>query len=186
MCNKNAPSHGSKSKHSTLTAGLHIQSLIAWAVDGDIDTLMASLDLSAAIDFVNIGLLLKHLTIFSLPRDVIKMIDIWLLGHYFYVSLDGVNSYVHGLSVGMVQGFILGPILFSLFVSPLLDLAKITLFADDNYLLVWNTLYCMNKAFKSNQTWANPIKTRSFFLRHSEMPLKNTSRKYFVKLLLVV
>ena len=40
--------------------------------------------------------------------------------------------------MGMVQGSILGPILYSLFVSPLLDLAKIVLFAEDNYILTWN------------------------------------------------
>ena len=37
----------------------------------------------------------------------------------------------------MVQGSVLGSILYSLFVSPLLDLAKITLFTDDNYVMIW-------------------------------------------------
>ena len=32
----------------------------------------------------------------------------------------------------------LGPVLYAIFVSPLLDLTDITLFADDNYTLVWN------------------------------------------------
>ena len=32
----------------------------------------------------------------------------------------------------------MGPILYAIFVSPLFDLAKMTLFADDNYLLCWN------------------------------------------------
>ena len=37
--------------------------------------------------------------------------------------------------VGTVQGSILGPILYALFVSPLFDLTKMTLFADDNYVV---------------------------------------------------
>ena len=38
----------------------------------------------------------------------------------------------------MVQGSISGPILYALFVSPLFDLAKMTLFADDNYIIHTN------------------------------------------------
>jgi hypothetical protein len=87
---------------------------------------------------VNVELLLKRLEIIGLPPDVIEFISIWLRNRYFYVSVGGSNSYVHCSGVGTVQGSVLGPILYSLFVSPLLDLEKITLFADDNYILVWN------------------------------------------------
>ena len=130
--------HGFKPKHSTLTAGLQIQSLIARATDSDMSVLMASLDLSSAFDVVNVGLLLKRLEIIGFPPDVIELVSIWLRNRYFYVSVGGSNSYVHCSGVGTVQGSVLGPILYSLFVSPLLDLEKITLFADDNYILVWN------------------------------------------------
>ena len=37
-------------------------------------TLMASLDLSAAVDVVNVELLLERLEVIGLPPDVIKMI----------------------------------------------------------------------------------------------------------------
>ena len=40
--------------------------------------------------------------------------------------------------MGTVQGSILGPILYALFVAPLFDLAKMTLFADDKYVIRWN------------------------------------------------
>ena len=40
--------------------------------------LMASLDLSAAFDVVNIELLLKRLVIIGLPSDVTDLIGIWL------------------------------------------------------------------------------------------------------------
>ena len=130
--------HGFKAKHSTLTAGLKIQSLISRAVDDDMSALMASLDLSSAFDVVNVELLIKRLKIIGLPSDVIDLISVWLHERQFYVSLDGKNSFVHESGVGTVQGSVLGPILYSLFVSPLLDLVKITLFADDNYILTWN------------------------------------------------
>ena len=174
--------HGFKAKHSTLTAGLCIQSLIARALDGDMNVLMASLDLSAAFDVVNIDLLLERLRIIGLPPDVVELIDIWLVGRYFYVSIDGNNSYVRSSQAGTVQGSILGPILFSLFVSPLLDLAKITLFADDNYVLVWNKhiadlsiemsakLALIIKWFKDSGLKVNESKTELCLFHRKDQP----------------
>ena len=100
--------------------------------------LMASLDLSAAFDVVNVELLLKRMRIIGLLPDLVQLISIWLTNRYFYVSIDGGSSIIHKYNVGTVQGSILGPILYGIYVSPLLDLTDITLFADDNYALVWN------------------------------------------------
>ena len=71
----------------------------------------------------------------GLPTDMVMLIGEWLGSRFFYVSLDVGNSIIHRCGVGTVQGSILGPILYALFVSPLFDLAKMTLFADDNYVL---------------------------------------------------
>ena len=60
------PQHGFKNKHSTTTAGMQIQYLIARALDDDEYALMASLDLSSAFDVVNVELLLKRLRIMGL------------------------------------------------------------------------------------------------------------------------
>ena len=130
--------HGFKKKHSTATASLTIQSLLARSLDDDNFALMASLDLSSAFDVVNIELLLKRLQIIGIPNDLITLLSEWLKNRFFYVSIDGNNSYVHSSSVGTVQGSILGPILYAIFVSPLFDLSKLTLFADDNYVIRWN------------------------------------------------
>ena len=127
--------HGFKSGHSTCTAGLKLQSMIARALDGGEYALMATLDLSAAFDVVDVNLLIKRLTILGLSSDIISLISEWLKTRYFYVGLDIGNSYIHSTGVGTVQGSILGPILYALFVSPVCDLAKITLFADDSYII---------------------------------------------------
>ena len=105
---------------------MQLQTLISKAVDEDMYALMASLDLSAAFDVVNIELLLKQMVVIGLPPKMINLVRIWLTDRYFYISLDGDNSYVHDCNVGTVQGSILGPILYSIFVSPLLDLTDLT------------------------------------------------------------
>ena len=62
--------HGFKKKRSTTTAGLTLQSLIARELDQNGCAAMASLDLCAAFDLVNIDLLLKRLRRMGLPNDV--------------------------------------------------------------------------------------------------------------------
>ena len=53
--------HGFKKSKSTSTLALQLQSIMARALDDDNYVLMASLDLSAAFDVVNINLLMKRL-----------------------------------------------------------------------------------------------------------------------------
>jgi hypothetical protein len=53
--------------------------------------LLASLDLIAAFDIVNVTFLLKRLQILGLPIDIIDLIEVWLQNSMYYVSVDGVN-----------------------------------------------------------------------------------------------
>jgi hypothetical protein len=39
---------------------------------------------------------------------------------------------------GTIQGSILGPLLYAIYVSPLFDLIRLTIFADDNFVIRWN------------------------------------------------
>jgi hypothetical protein len=111
---------------------------LARALDDGNIAFMASLDLSSAFDVVNVRLLLKRMRHLGLPEDIVSICGSWLSSRYFYVSCDGSNSIVHGLDVGTVQGSILGPILYAIFVAPLFDLADMTKFADDNFVIKFN------------------------------------------------
>ena len=66
--------------------------MIARALDEGKFVAMASLDLSAAFDVVDVKLLLKRLKNFGLPDDVIALIEIWLNERFFYVEIDNVTS----------------------------------------------------------------------------------------------
>jgi hypothetical protein len=87
----------------------------------DMDSYVAcsSLDLSAAFDLVNLDLLIKRLIIMGIPDDVIQLQEIWLRQRYFYVKANGKNSTILENNVGTIQGSILGPILYALFIRPL-------------------------------------------------------------------
>ena len=127
--------HGFKKNRSTMTLSLELQSIIARALDNDEHVLVASLDLSSAFDVVNIELLLKRMQIVGLPEDVIELVRIWLSNRLYYVSIGGENSCMFDLLTGTVQGSVLGPVLYALFVSPLFDIEPVLSFADDSYVV---------------------------------------------------
>ena len=89
---------------------------------------MASLDLSAAFDVVNVKLLPKRMKSIVVPNDVTQLIENWLSERYFLrVSMATIHSFTtQGLPL---SGSILGPIFYAIFVYPLFDLVKLTLCA---------------------------------------------------------
>ena len=84
--------HGFKKNRSTITAGLTLQSLIAREMDTNGFAAMASLDLSAAFDLVNLDLLLRRMRRMGIPEDVVKLLEVWLRDRFFYVEANGINS----------------------------------------------------------------------------------------------
>jgi hypothetical protein len=127
--------HGFKKERSTITASVDIQSRVAALMDQQEYVAMASLDLSAAFDVVNVDLLLARLRKMGLPTDVINLLAAWLRGRQCYVEVRNCCSQYFGSEDGTVQGSILGPILFSLFISPLLEKEDLISYADDSYLI---------------------------------------------------
>ena len=132
--------HGFKKERSTITAGLAIQSEIARELDSDNFTAMSSLDLSAAFDLVNLDLLLIRMKKMGIPKDIIELLEIWLRDRFFYVEANGSNSRVIENDIGTIQGSILGPILYAIFIRPLYDIEKMKTFADDNYIISANKI----------------------------------------------
>ena len=99
---------------------------------------MASLDLSSGFDVVNVELLFLRLRQIGLQDDLISLVGNWLSLRYDFVSVGGKCLIFHELNVVTFQGSILGPILYTIFVLPIFDLAKMTRFADDTFILKCN------------------------------------------------
>jgi hypothetical protein len=96
---------------------------------------IASLDLSAAFDVVDRQLLFKRLETIGMPEDVTTLLKDWLQDRMSYVEVRGSSSYMRNSDSGTVQGSVLGPILFSIFIRPIYDLEELTTYADDNYVM---------------------------------------------------
>ncbi len=135
----NKHQHGFKRKSSTTTLMAVLQSQIARALEGEDFVMVASLDLSSAFDLVDIELLMKCLTMVGLPADVLQLIMAWLLNRSFYISINGTNSTLFDLLLGTVQGSILGPVLYAIFVSLLFDIESFLSHVDDTFIPKYNS-----------------------------------------------
>ena len=154
--NKNQ--HGFKRKNSTSTLMAVLQSQIARALEDEDYVIVASLDLSSAFDLVDIDLLMKRLDLIGLPADVLRLIRAWLVNRSFYVSIDGTNSTLFDLLLGTVQGSILGPVLYGIFVSPLFDKETFLSYADDTFIpkcnnSLENLILDVEKTLKAITKW---------------------------------
>jgi hypothetical protein len=103
---------------------------------------MASLDLSAAFNLVNVELLIKRLRVIGLLRDLVNIIRTWLTDTKFYLKVNGSCSAIYCTDMVTIQGSVLGLVLYPIFVSPLFDLIKITNFAEDIFVVLWNRILC--------------------------------------------
>jgi hypothetical protein len=125
--------HGFRKRRSTITAIAELQNIIATHMDLNEYVAVASLDLSAAFDVVNVDLLLKRLENMGIPEDLTQILASWLKDRAAYVEVDGELSEYFSVPDGTVQGSVLGPVLFNLFLRPLLEMTKSPAYADDSY-----------------------------------------------------
>ena len=71
----------------------------------------------------------------GLSTDVITLLESWLKNRLCYVEVRNCCSQYFDYDVGTVQGSILGPVLFSQFVSSLLVTEDVISYANDSYLI---------------------------------------------------
>lgn len=126
--------------HSTETIFLHLCSDIAIAKDKGLVTCIVMLDFSAAFDTVDHDILLERLSLaFNFSGVVLKWFSSYLCNRTQRVRFNSCTSSHFPLVCGVPQGSVLGPRLYSLYVSPISDIIKMHklsyhMYADDTCL----------------------------------------------------
>jgi hypothetical protein len=109
-----------RSYHSTETALNRILNDIYYSVNRGLVTRLVALDISAAFDMVNHCLLLERLSAdFGFSGASLDWFSSYLRGRTFSVHIGSTFSETASLNSGVPQGSVLGPILFSLYISPI-------------------------------------------------------------------
>ena len=95
------------------------------------------LDFSKAFDTVDHAILLSKLSHYGIRWSALQWFQSYLSNRKQYVTYNGVSSPVNNITCGVSQGFILGPLMFLLYINDLGHVCSSTtsiLFADDTNL----------------------------------------------------
>ena len=104
--------------HSTETALLKIRNDLLVSIDNGDSAVLALLFQSAAFDIIDHSILLTRLnTCFGISGSVLSWFTSYLSHRFQSVSVAGVTSAAVLLLYGVPQGSVLGPILFTLYIT---------------------------------------------------------------------
>ena len=128
--------------HSTETALIRIQNDLLLSSNAQKVSALVLLDLSAAFDTIDHQILITRLSSFyGVTGSALNLLSSYLLNRTQSISIDTSLSPPTILPTGVPQGSVLGPLLFTLYTSPLSHLfndspVAFHLYADDTQLYI--------------------------------------------------
>jgi hypothetical protein len=130
--------HGFREHHGTVTAILELQSHVSSFLDQKKETAVYTIDMSAAFDLLRPQILGSKLS--QVPKKLEDMVMNFLYQRQAFVSIEGHTSSVFSIPVGVPQGSVLGPKLFSIYTAGLSDVleddeTRVIVYADDSYIV---------------------------------------------------
>ncbi len=141
-------------------------------------------DFAKAFDKVPHRRLLHKLDAYGIRGSLLKWIESWLTGRQQRVVIDGYSSEWKGVTSGVPQGSVLGPLLFVLFINDLPDGMKhhIKLYADDSKIIgiikspadMADLRYMIDRAVKWSYTWMMPFNIEKCMIVHVGKAHKST------------
>jgi len=128
--------------HSTETALLRIHNDLLLASNQQKVSALVLFDLSSAFDTIDHNILLARLqSTFGFSGSALAVLTSYLSNRSQFVSILNHHSHSLPLSTGVPQGSVLGPLLFSLYTSPITNIftnspVSFHLYADDTQLYI--------------------------------------------------
>jgi hypothetical protein len=150
--------------HSTETALLKIQNDLLMTLNQKRIAALILLDLSAAFDTIDHGILLRRLhDYFKITGQALNWIKSYLSNRVQYVKIDNNSSKGINIEYGVPQGSVLGPLLFSLYTAPIADIAKKYnvsqhYYADDTQIYIGFNFAEQHQAMLSLESCIHDIK----------------------------
>ena len=135
----NSNQSGFRPKYSTTTALTKFVNDLSWNIENKQISGVAFIDLRKAFDTVDHNILLAKLTDIGCSRECVQWFKSYLTDREQTVSFKGTKSDPLTVMMGVPQGSILGPLLFSIYVNTLpncISHGNVDMYADDTTLMV--------------------------------------------------
>ena len=162
---------GFRSNYSTNHALISITEHIRERLDLGYYVCGVFVDLEKAFDTVNHKILCDKLNYYGLRGNINKLIQSYLANRNQYVSLNGFDSEIKNLNIGVPQGSSLGPLLFLIYINDFRLCLNKTIsghFADDTFVMY------SNKQLKTIETVVNTeLKQVSKWLKLNKLSLNS-------------
>ena len=179
--------YGFRQNFSTEHAILEIVDRVACELDRGNTPIAIFLDLSKAFDTLNHTILLAKLRYYGFHESTLNWFRSYLFGRSHYVEIDQITSSTVPNTVGVPQGSILGPLLFTIYINDIQyssDYFQFIKYADDttlfnnmilqDYDIINHELNKVNHWLCVNKLSLNPQKTKYIVFRNKNKIIENS------------
>ena len=129
--------YGFRPNHSTEYASLELVDRIITKMDRNYLPISIFLDLSKAFDTIDHSILLNKLRHYGLDGKTLLLFKSYLNNRKQYTEFDDTTSETSLIKVGVPQGSILGPLLFTIYINDFSQASQMfnfIIYADDTTL----------------------------------------------------
>ena len=126
--------YGFCTNHSTEYAAVKLVDTISKEMESGSTPTALYIDLSKAFDTLSFDILLYKLNYYGVKGNAFKLLKNYLTNRKQYVVFNNQNSETVNITTGVLQGSILGPLLFSICINDLISISnnlKFIMYADD-------------------------------------------------------